>query len=356
MQRFDTLRMGLCRSILILAGMSGILLIAALATSATQLSQEDSLYVFVAGDALVTYQEPSGYKGEENGFLRAVLDHAIVDNWYATVGIRGYNALPEPYLETGALSWRDSTLQLSGGYLTSRYGICEYYKPWSTYSPLFENPIIWDDYGFGESMAWHSGYAVLQECALMNSRENGSVNAFAGIETPSFRAGFLGGFQTYSLEDQDNNVTLGFESSAGSDAIMLHTALCFERNLGYSLYSQTAVVPGNRFNGFLEMELVPCRSFIADLLGIYRRTTLYYNQMQVFTGVDCRWFLGRIWGVGGGAESLDDLGIVTWTPGLRVFLAPAPDPTSQLSVGIERTWTGSSSPLYELTGNVCVTF
>ncbi|MGA3050815.1 MAG: hypothetical protein ABSE00_02705 [Chitinispirillaceae bacterium] len=324
-------------------------------SSAINVFQDDSLSVFMAGDAAATYQQSSGFKGSDNGFLRAVLFHEFDDHWAATVGVRGYSALPLPFLETGALSWRDSAVQLSGGYLTSRYGICEYYKPWSTYSPLFENPIIWDDYGFGGAVSSHSGLVVLQGCALMNSRENGSVNGYAGIETPSMRAGLLCGFQTYSLDNQDNDLTFGLESSAQNDAVKIHLAMCYVHNFGYSPNAQPDLVPGNRFDGFLEGRLSPFRSLIVDMLGIYRYSTLYFNQSEVFTGLDCRWFLGRIWGIGGGGERMDDDGIITYSPGLRLFIAPAPDP-SQLSIGIERTWTGSSSPLYELTGNICVAF
>jgi hypothetical protein len=324
--------------------------------SAISVLQDDSLAVFMAGDAAATYQQSSGFKGTENGFLRAVLLHQFDDQWSATIGMRGYNALPVPFLETGALSWKpDTTLTLSGGYLTSRYGESRYYKTWSTYNPLFENPIIWDDYGYGGSVALHTGMLVLQGGGLMNSRENGSVNGYAGIRTPAISAGVLCGFQTYSLENQDNDLTIGFESSAESDAAKVHVAMRYVHSFGYSANDQPDLVPGNRFDGFLEGRFLPVKSFIVDALGIYRRSTLYYNQESVFTGIDCRWFLGRIWGIGGGAERMDDNGIVTWSPGVRLFVAPGPDPT-QLAIGVERMWTGASSPLYQLTGNVCIAF
>jgi hypothetical protein len=339
----------------LIASALGIAAVAIQSSSAIDILQNDSLSVFMAGDALATYQQSSGVKGSENGFLRAVLDHEFDDHWYATVGVRGYSALPLPFLETGALSWRDSTFQFSGGYLTSRYGICRYYKPWSTYSPLFETPIIWDDYGFGGAISSHCGLLVLQGCALMNSSENGSVNGYLGIETPSVRGGVLCGFQTYSLENQDNDLTFGFESSAESDPAKIHLAMRYVHNFGYSPNAQSNMVPGNRFDGSLEAELLPLHSFIVDMLGIYRRSTLYFNQMEVFSGIDCRWFIGRIWGIGGGDEWMDNTGIFTWSPGVRIFIEPFSD-LSQLSVGVERTWTETSSPLYEATGNVCVAF
>ncbi len=343
-----------CKSIWIVAAAFGIPVLSA-AVFALNVFQDDSLSVYMAGDAAATYQQPSGFKGSDNGFLRAVLFHEFDDHWVATIGVRGYNALPLPFLETGALSWRDSTINLSGGYLTSRYGLSWYYKPWSTYNPLFENPIIWDEYGFGGSASLHSGLLVLEGGALANYRENGSVHEYAGIETTSFRAGLLCGYQTYSLDDNANNLTVGFESSAGSDVVKIHLAMRYLHDFGYSLNNQPSIVPGNRFDGFLEGRLLPFRSLIVDLLGIYRRSTLYYSQTEEFTGIDFRWFLGRIWGIGGGGERMDNEGIVTLSPDLRLFIAPAADPT-QLSIGIERTLTGDSSPLNQLTGNICVAF
>lgn len=315
----------------------------------------DTLSVFMAGDAAATFQEPSGFKGSENGFLRATVTHEIDEHLSATVGIRGYTALPEPFLETGALSWENGGAVLCGGYLTSRFGICRYYKIYSTYSPLFENPIIWNTYGFGGTASVHSGAVVLEGGALLNDRESGSVHCYSGIETEAFDAGLLCGFQTYSPEDQDNDLTLGLESSAGNGPVRLHCAMRYLHGFAYSATGTSLQVHGNRFDGFMEARVVPAQMLTFDMIGIYHYDKRVFEQTQSLVGIDCQWRLIRWWGMAGGGEWSNSDGMVSWAPELRTFAVPATGPT-QISIGVKRSWTKGSSPLWQEIGNICLVF
>ena len=316
---------------------------------------DDSLSLFVAGDALATSQASSGFKGSENGFLRATLCHELSDHLSATVGVRGYSALPEPFLEVAALSWKNDPATLSGGFLTSRYGSCRFYKTYSTLSPLFEKPVIWDVYGFGGSGSLHSGNWMLNAGALMNDRESGSVHGYGGFESGSFSAGLLAGFQTYSPEDQDNNLTLGFESSAGEGPLRLHCAMRYLHGTAYSSTGTSYHIHGNAFDGFLEARIAPVRPLTIDLLGLYDCSRRQFNHAQGLTGIDCQWRLIHWWGVAGGGEWSNNDGVQSWAPELRTFVSPDTGVT-QLSIGVKQSRTGSSSPLNQLTGNVCIAF
>ena len=113
------------------------------------------------------------------------------------------------------------------------------------------------------------------------------------------------------------------------------------------------MTPGNRFDGFIESRLAPDNALTVDVLGIYRRSDQFYDLTWGFAGLDCRWKLLRWGGIGGGAEWTSSNAVVSWAPQVYFFVAPVTEPT-QLSVGLERSWTGQSSPLYQVTGNICV--
>ena len=331
-----------------------VCLIFTFAYPATDRCPVDSLAVFLAGDADATYQQPSGTKGSEDGFLRVTAVHDFNSDFSATIGIRGYVSLPVPFLEQGALSWKNPLCELSGGFLTNRYGTGDYYKTYSTASPLFEKPLVLDAYGFGFGCSSRPGIFVVRGAALMNNRENGTVYGYTGIETPGFRAGVLAGFQTYSVDDQDNDLTIGFESSREGKLLKIHCALKYLHGFGYSATAST-LPPGNDFDGFCEARLTPLSTLTLDMLALYRYSKKWYEHSDAMTGVDAAWRFLPWSGAGGGTEWTWSDGIHTLAPELYLFVVPVPD-RSRLSIGIRRSWTMQSSPLYQLTGNVCVSF
>jgi hypothetical protein len=315
----------------------------------------DTLHVFLAGDAAVTWQRPSGIKGSEDGFMRVTLAHEFNRSFSAKIGVRGHRSLPVPFLEQGALSWRGRTGEASGGFLTCRHGIDRYYKTRTTLNPLFEKPVVWDAYGFGFGASARPGVVVVQGAALMNNRESGSVCGYAGVETPGFSSGFLCGFQTYSVDDQDNNLVLGFESARENDAVKVHGAVRYVHGFGYSATSKTALPEGNRADGFVEARITPVPVLTVDVLALYRQYRKWYAHSEALAGIDVRWLCLSWSGIGGGTEWMKSDGIVTWSPEAYLFAAPVRDQT-MISIGIRGSRTMRSSPLYQLTGNICVSF
>lgn len=320
---------------------------------AIELSGDDSLTVFLAGDAAATWQKPSGIKGSENGLLRIAFTYGITRRLTALVGVRGYRSLPVPFLETGALSWKGASGRLAGGFLTCRYGLNRYYKTYTSVNPLFEKPLIWDAYGFGCSASSHPGRFTVEAAALMNNRESGSVHGYSGITLGRFDAGVVAGFQTYSVDDQDNDLTIGLASSAGWKPFKIHGAIKYLHGFGYSATSKTRLTTGNRLDGFVETRITPSPDVTVDMLGIYRYFKKWYEHSEGFIGIDARWRFLPWSGIGGGIEWTQSDRITTLTPELRLFVAPADEPT-QLSLGIRRSRTGRSSPLFQVTGNICV--
>ena len=89
------------------------------------------------------------------------------------------------------------------------------------------------------------------------------------------------------------------------------------------------------------------------MLGMYRYFKKWYEHSESFIGIDARWRFLPWSGAGGGIEWTQNDHVTSWTPELRLFVAPAPEPT-QLSIGIRSSRTGRSSPLFQVTGNICV--
>lgn len=318
-------------------------------------SFDDTLAVFAAGDALATYQRPSGFKGSENGFLRVSVCQEMADCLSALVGIRGYSALPEPFLETAALAWKNGSGGVAGGFLTSRYGICKFYKAYSTLGPLFERPIVWNAYGFGGSGRLRAGNWAFEGSALLNDRESGSVHAYTGLELQAFSTGILAGFQTYSPEDQDNNYTFGFESFAEEGPVRLHCAMKYLHGTPWPDIGPGNHPHGSTAGGFIEARIAPCRPLTIDLLGLYESSRRLFTRESGLAGLDCQWRLVNWWGVAGGGEWSNSSGIVSWAPELRTFVAPDSGLT-QLSIGVKQSRTRKSSPLYQVIGTICIAF
>jgi hypothetical protein len=245
-----------------------------------------------------------------------------------------------------------SVVEVSGGFLTSRYGICKFYKTFSTLGPLFEKPVVWDVYGFGGNARVRSGHLEFDGGVRLNDRESGSVHGYAGLETRPFSAGILAGFQTCSPEDQNHNLTLGFESSAGAGLIRLHCAMKYLH--GYAIVP-SCKARGSMVNGLLEARIAPVRPLSVDLLGLYQRIRQEFSHEHELIGLDCQWRLIRWWGVAGGGEWSNSDGVESWAPELRTFVSPGWGNT-QLSIGVKQSRTGRSSPLNQVTGNLCVVY
>jgi hypothetical protein len=331
-----------------------VCLIFTIVCSAADRCPVDSLSVFLAGDADATFQQPSGFKGSEDGFLRVTAVHDFNNDFSATIGVRGYRSLPVPFLEQGALTWKNPACELSGGFLTDRYGAERYYKTYSTANPLFEKPLVLDAYGFGLGGSSRPGIFVVQGAALINNRESGTAFGYTGIEIPGFRAGFLASLQTYSVDDQDNDLTLGFESSLEGTLLKIHCALKYLHGFGYSA-TATTLPPGNNFDGFCEARITPLPTLTLDMLTLYRYSKKWYEHSDAMAGVDAAWRFLPWLGIGGGTEWLWSDGVHTLAPEAYLFVVPVRD-CSRFSIGFKQSRTMASSPLDQLTGNVCVSF
>jgi hypothetical protein len=334
------------------AGVLGIVSLSFLSYAAA-LSPSDSITVSLLAAAAISLQKTTGACATEDALLYCGASHRFSGHLDARVIIRASNALAVPSIEQGSIRWSTESFALSGGVLTERLGQSNLYKPHSLFNPFVENPLLWYSWGYGVRASCGNGRGSVFASATINEREAGAALLAGRLSAGPLDALALAGFQSYSVDNQDNGVFAGIEARAGGKFLQIHPVFRYVRYLGYDHAHNPSMVPGYQAEGFIEAKAaLGKRLSIADLVyaRVHRKE---FDHQTLFYGVEAECMIVRWLRAGGGCEVGISDRIMTLAPEAFISCMPVLD-AGDLRVGIRRTVTANSSPVYQITGTAWI--
>lgn len=332
-----------------------ILFLFALHSRAVVLSSRDTLETTLIGGASVTHHEPSGAKASESAMIRASAHHIFSDNLYTKISIKGSRSLYTSFIEQGYIAWYKKGFTAAGGILTNRYGRCSLYKPERIDNPLFEKWILWDVYGFGASMGKEISKSKLQGAVTLNNRESGAIHLLYQLQLNHFQSVILGGFKSYSIENQDNCITVGSDVFISWEVFKMRMVAKYDRYIGFGSELNTTMKPGNLITGFTELKVNPFPFLEVSMLAYVKSLDKLISHTSILWGGIFEYMPVKWLGVGGGAEFLTNESVLTTTPEIFFTIRPVKEYAS-INVCFKTSKTDNSSITYIWSGNVWIGF
>jgi hypothetical protein len=323
---------------------------------ASTLDPQDSLDIMVSGGASITYEKSADAKALEDGLLRASLSHALTDNLRAVISIRGSRNSSIPLFEEGSIHLKVRNSDISGGFLSYRYGFATLYRPHSVFYLLFDRALLWDvnGFGIGGNLNSNTGLA-LGAGASLNSRESGQVHALLDVAGQHLQTRILGGFQSYSPEDQDNSFTEGTDVAGEWEYIKVHAVGTFMQYAGFGHATNSTMVPGNSFDGLVEARIDPNNKCNAEAQVYYENYKKSYRHEFLLTGIEATWMALLRCGIGAGYEYQMNDAYCTNIPRLFLDFIPFAQKCDVRLSFQQRTLSGSR-PVYSLFGEIWMRF
>ena len=316
------------------------------------LGPQDSVDISVSGGAAVGFQKVSGLKAVEDGLLRASLSHEFTNIVRAVISVRGNRNSSIPLFEEGSIHLKIRNSDLSCGFLSYRFGFAALYRPHSVYYYLFDRALLWDvnGFGFGGALDCSHGIAIGAGSSL-NSRESGQVHARLDFSGRHLRALLLGGFQSYSAEEQDNSFTEGTDIAGEWGFLKVHATGKFMQYMGFGHSTNSTMVPGKSFIGLLEARIDPNDKFNAAAQMYYENYEKKSRHDFLLTGIEGTWMVLSRCGVGAGFEYQMDDAYYTRTP--RVFMVFVPfNKKTDIRISFQQSTLVGSQPVYGLAGEI----
>lgn len=332
-----------------------ILLLSVLHSAAMVISPRDTLKVALIGGAFVTLQKPSGAKASESAMIRVSVHHIFSDNLYAKCSIKGSRSLYTTFIEQGYVSWYKKRFTATGGMLTNRYGSCSLYKPEWINNPLFEKWILWDVYGFGVSLGKEINRSLINGAITLNSRESGAIHFLYDLKLEHFRSVILGGFKSYSIENQDNCITVGGDVFLSWEVFKIHTVIKYDHYTGFGSELNSTMKPGNLIAGFTELKVNPLPFLEVSMLAYIKNLKKRITHTSCFWGGILEYMPVKWLGIGGGAEFLIDDSVLTAAPEVFFTLRPVKEYAS-INISFKTHKTNNSSRTCIWSGNVWLNF
>jgi hypothetical protein len=330
---------------------TGIFFLSWCASSAA-LSPCDSLSCEVTGGAALHSFHGSGSKATEDGLVFCRLNHDFTDKIQAVVALRGAVNSSLPLIEEAALQWKSATSSIEAGFVSHRYGFDKLYRPHSIFNFLFDKPVLWDEYGFGAT--YYQGlttWLTMAAASSINSKENGQAHLLLTFKDKNIESGILGGFQSYTTENQDNSFTSGIDVSAQWNLLSVHCAAKYVDYFGFGHASNSTMVPGESITGFLEFAYIPVSPVTLSAMSYYVKTQKRFEHEFFFEGLEGAWMFLPHYGIGGGIEWQKDDYIITVMP--RAFARFVPfNSTTELQVSMLPTFIVNSITSYRLAGEI----
>ena len=327
-----------------------------LSAQALTLGSQDSLDISVSGGATIGFEQSSGSKADEDGLLRVLLTHEFTNHVRAVISARGGRNTSIPLFEEGSIHLKVNNSDLSGGFLSYRFGFAVLYRPHSVFYYLFDRALLWDvnGFGIGGALDFNPGLA-LSAGSTINSRENGQVHALIDFAGPHLRTLVLGGFQSYSVEEQDNTFTEGMDVAGEWECLKVHAVGKFTQFTGFGHSTNSTMVPGKSFDGLFEARIDPNKKFNASAQVYYENYDKSYNHEFLLTGIEGTWMALSRFGVGAGFEYQMDDAYYTWIP--RIFLIFVPlVKKSDVRLSFQQSMLGKAHPVYSLSGEIWMEF
>jgi len=303
------------------------------AISAT-LSTHDSVFCEATGCAAISFTHGSGSKASENGLIICSLDHSFNDNIEAVCAVRGSSSDALPFIEKAALQWKSGSSLIDAGFISSRYGFDILYRPHSISNFLFDKPVLWDMYGFGAAYnRTFSGWFDISAASSINAKEAGQAHLLLNTHVGNLASSFLAGFQSYTMENQDNSFTGGLDVNFRHDSLRIHCTAKYVDYAGFGRSSNPTMRPGETITGFSEFSYIPVSNVTITAMSYYLKSRKRYYHEFFFEGAEVSWMFLRHIGFGGGCEWQKDDDIISLTPRLSALIVPYSGSTSiQLSV------------------------
>ena len=322
--------------------------------AAAALTSDDSINCTVTGGAAVSYVHGSGGKGSEDGLLLCTWNHSISDCLHTEVGIRGSSNSSRPFIEKAALIRTGTHSDFETGFLNARYGFKSLYRPHTIHNFLFDNPLLWNTYGFGVSYRQKvsSSVQVLAQTTI-NSKESTQIHALVQGEWAHQSAAFISGIQTYSPENQDNIMSIGSEWSGTWSKLQVHCIGSYNNYSGFGHNRNASMVPGYKGIGFVECTYMPVPTLTFSGMGYYEQMHKSYNHEFTFCGTDVCWTAVTDIGIGCGMEWQQDDATVTLMPRSFIRWTPVKD-AADIQLGVQPTSINNAIPNWRITGELWI--
>jgi hypothetical protein len=322
--------------------------------SAARLSLYDSLSCEVTGGAALHFFHGSGPKATEDGLIICGFDHGFTQEIHAAFALRGAVNGSLPLIEEAALQWKRGPSALEAGFVSQRYGFDKIYRPHSIFNFLFDKPVLWDEYGFGSAYCQGITSCLNVTAATsINAKENGQAHLLLTFNAKNLESSVLGGFQSYTIENQDNSFTSGIDVTARWDSLLVHCTAKYVDYFGYGHAANPTMVPGETITGFLELSYVPISGVSLNTMSYYFQTTKRFEHEFFFEGLEGSWMIFRHYGLGGGVEWQKDDDIITIMPRIFARIVPFAAAT-ELQISMQPTFINHTVTSYRLAGEIWI--
>ena len=300
---------------------------------------------------MISFLHGSGSKASEDGLLTAALTHSFNSRLFAQCALRVGATAAQPLLEKAALAWRSGQSAVEAGFVSQRYGFDILYRPHSVFHFLFDKPVLWDTYGFGAGYSGSFSRLTLSAASSINAKENGQAHVMLSLQGATLESSLLAGFQSYTLENQDNEFSLGLNTTGNWNTFHVHATAKYVSYAGYGHAANPTMVPGQSVTGFLEMSYTPSTALMLCAMSYYLNVHKRFDHEFYFEGLEGTWMTFDYAGLGLGGQWQKDDAITTLTPRVFLTIVPLPD-AAELRVSFESTYIERSATSYRLMGEI----
>jgi len=318
------------------------------------ISVRDTLTAECKGVAAIYGNKPSGAWASEDGIASIGIRHWFSDRIGADIEIKASRTVYVPGIVEGSIGWHASGFAADAGILSDRLGAARLYRPHSLENPFVEQPLLWDTWGYGFRVSPTFAGAGFQAGVTINNRESGAARLMYHQSTSHFTWTVLAGFQSYSVENQDNAIIGGYEVTGSWGWFILHSAAKYVRYTGFDSNQNPSMVPGWLTDGFIEARAVILSWLTATDLCYVNVNKKSYDHHSVFNGTEVEAAITEWMSAGADVEYLVDYR-ATIKPGVFAVVKPFRG-HSEVRVGCGLEKTGNAATTYGVTGELWFAF
>lgn len=227
----------------------------------------------------------------------------ITNNIGFNVAIRTPGAINSIDIINGNVSFKQGLFTVTGGLLHYNDVYVEHYLNKSIYTPLFDKSIFWKSHGYG--IGWHRQFtdALSIEGALsLNSRENGSVHTKLSFKKGNFLWEVLGGFQSYTLENQDNALIVGNTIIYDSKTFQCNIDIGATIYTGYASSANPTMTPGKKIVLYTDFIYSPSSRISFGAIGYIHFEKKRFIHKEQYVALNNKIFLTKNIGISSGYE------------------------------------------------------
>jgi hypothetical protein len=240
---------------------------------------------------------------------------SFTKNIHAYVSVKKKNELFIPDVEEGFLTWRKSGFTISGGKLAKRYGRCQLYSSTFIYNPLFENWILWEEYGVGLSLEKKIKKTAITGAFTLDTRSSAAFHLLYKVSHNRYHGSVLGGIRSSFDENLDDVIIVGTEHSLNYRIVKLHSVFKYEYHTCYRRTENITFKPYDAFAGFLESQFGIAPFLDLTLLTYFRKSLQKQPLNESLShGYIAELLVKKRFGIGQGFEIMNVNGVLTTSP------------------------------------------